>query len=143
MKVTTKPFSIRNIQPKPYTRFGVKHQPKNTQGEYNANVEPGRTIQIFGVMTNRAKFNPITRRTEPDPLHFERVFRIGDTVEHGSYNLTYTGKITAIGPQSVTVARNDIGENKKRMDLYEFIDRNCDLDLEKIAKDNAIEMECI
>ena len=128
-----KGIQYNDIQPKPWTRNGVTRQSKNTQGTYNAAILPGRYIHIFGVMTNHVD----------GPQHFDRTFKVGDAVEHGSYNLRYTGKITAIGKQTVTIERSDIGSNATRMHLYEFIDRNWDFDAVKIAKDNAIEMQCL
>jgi|SRR5215471_15409344 len=136
-------INYTDIQPKPWTRNGVTRQSKNTQGIYNAELVPGRSIRIHGVMTNRAKYDPILHRTISDPLYFDRTFHIGDVVEHGSYNLQYTGKITAIGKSTITIERSDICSSNKRMDLYEFVDRNCDLDLAKIARNNAAEMECL
>jgi len=128
-----KPIQYTDIQPKPWTRNGVTRQSENTQGTYNAEVMPCRSIRIFGVMTNRVN----------GPLHFDRTFHVGDTVEHGSYNLKYLGQITVIGKSTVTIERSDIGSTATRMGLYEFVDRNCDLDLAKIARDNAEELQCL
>lgn len=69
----------------------------------------------------------------PQLVPFKKVFKIGDTVKTGSYNLIYTGVITKIGPKSVTT--DDAGEIK-RFDLVEFIRNNWDLDLEKIRRKN-------
>lgn len=62
--------------------------------------------------------------------------QIGDTVEHGSYNLTYTGPIVAIGPQTVTV-RTETGHGNMQMHLADFDRRNWDLDLDAIHKRNS------
>lgn len=132
-----------DIQPKPYRRHGTVYTPNNTQGIYNAEVTPGVSVRIFGVMTNHAKFDPILRRTVSDPVHFDRVFKVGDVVEHGSYNLSYTGKITAIGKSTITIERSDIGSSATRMGLYEFVDRNYNLDLARIERENAETMQTL
>lgn len=124
-----KTIKHKNIQPKTRTHQGRVYEGKNTQGEFNADVDPKIAIRIFGIFINRVA-----------PIHFDQTFRIGDEVEHGSYNLVYTGKIMAIGPKTVTV--NDFGKSV-RMDLYDFINRNFDFDLEKVRKQNADTMMCI
>ena len=64
-----------------------------------------------------------------------RVFVIGDEVEQGSYNMTYTGEIIDIKEKYVTISGCPCGtENHK---YSEFIRRNWNLDLEKIYRDNA------
>lgn len=121
-----------NIQPKPMKRKGQVITPANHDGTFNAEVVPGVSIRIFGVFTNRHV-----------PVIFNKTFKIGDEVEHGSYNLIYTGKVIAIGPNSVTVERSDIGNKPMRMDLCAFIGRNWDFDAAKITRHNAEESQCI
>jgi hypothetical protein len=95
--------------------------------EYNAEVTPGVQIRVWGVEANHVN----------GPQTFDRVFRVGDTVEHGSYNLAYTGRILAISAATVTVERADIGAGNKRMKLAEFVWRNWNLDLAKVERRNA------
>lgn len=64
---------------------------------------------------------------------FDRTFKIGDTVEVGSYNLIYTGEIVNIGEKTIKV--NDTGR-VRMMKLGEFVYRNWNLDLESINKVN-------
>lgn len=62
-----------------------------------------------------------------------RIFVIGDECEHGSYNLTYTGKIEGITAKNVMV---DTGGGTKRLRIAEFAMRNHDFDLEDIQRRN-------
>lgn len=67
--------------------------------------------------------------------------RIGGDAVYGSYNLTYTGKIISITDKTVTI---DTGMNeRRRISLGDFCDRNWDFDAEKIAADNLLESYCI
>jgi hypothetical protein len=63
---------------------------------------------------------------------FDKTFKVGDVVKTGSYNLIYTGKITNIGPKTISA-------DGKRFTIAEFIDHNYDLDLKYIADHNAEE----
>ena len=121
--------TTKNLQPKTITRRGVTHS-RSTKDSINADVTPTESIRIYGTMIDRVR----------EPESFNRVFKIGDEVIHGSYNLIYTGKIIAIGAKTVTVKDHD---RKKRMTLYEFADRNWDLDLDRVHKRNHFEMQCI
>lgn len=113
---------VRNIYPKPYVLYGKLHERKH-ENNWNADVKKNKQIRIFGEFKEGKKF--------------DRVFKIGDTVEIGSYNLIYTGEILSISEKTVTI---DDSGRKKRMSLYDFINKNYDLDLEKISKHNQNEM---
>jgi hypothetical protein len=71
---------------------------------------------------------------------YDRTFTIGETVAVGSYNLTYTGPIEAIGPKTVTVRAHG---RLERQEIYEFTYRNYDLDLAQIARENHETSMCI
>lgn len=120
-----KQIEVRNIQPKSYKRGGQVYQPKqDANTEYNADILPGKSIRIFGKYGNHVK----------GPQSFDRTFNVGDIVEYGSYNLSYTGEITRIGAKTVTVKDH---RETRQLDLDTFCWRNWDLDLEEIAKRNA------
>lgn len=93
---------------------------------HKAIVMPGYYIRIYGQEWNHRNA----------PVDFDRTFNIGDTVEYDSYNLKYTGKILAIGPQTITIERKDTGRSPCRLSIYSFSLRNWDFDAQKIAKDN-------
>jgi hypothetical protein len=96
---------------------------REVYGRFNADIWPGEKILIYGTYTNRSH-----------PATFARTFKVGDEVEYHSWNLTYTGKLVAICPNTVTV---DDGGTKHRMNLADFIDKNWDFDLDKINKRNS------
>ncbi len=122
---TTKIIEVRNIKDKDWTRFGVKHEGETKEGQH-ADIVARKSIRLFGVETNRAK----------GPIDYDHTFKIGDTAVHGSYNLTYTDVITAIGEKTISI-------HGKRMSIYNFNSYNNTMDLEDIARRNAIESQCI
>lgn len=56
-------------------------------------------------------------------------FKVGDTAEYDSYNLSYLAKIEKITDNSVFI-------HGKRMDIYSFAWRNWNLDLDKTIEEN-------
>lgn len=118
---------IENIQPKQYKRRGIVYQSTNTQGTYHAEIENGKSIRIFGVCTNHVN----------GPQQFDRVFKIGDHAEYDSYNLKYNGKIIAIGNKTVTIKHYETSDRVTRLDVYEFVDRNWDFNLQKSERENS------
>lgn len=114
---------------------------------YNVDIEPHQSIRIYGTAENRLRYaKDESGRFHPESYAqpFDLTFRLGDYAVYGSYNLTYTGKIVAIGPHTVTIETSLTGGRpNKRLDLWSFADRNWDYDGEKIARDNAIETQYI
>lgn len=117
--------TIQNIQPKPYTNRGVVFTPKNNDGAFNAEITK-TSIRIFGVYTNHVR----------GPQHFSRTFKIGHEVVVDSWNIVFTGPIKKIGPKSVTIF-NKTRDKNTRLDLFDFIRRNWDFNIEKINKRNS------
>lgn len=103
---------------------GVWNSGNNDNAEINLTQ---KTIRIFGTVDTSV----YTVKKAPS---FDRVFKIGEIVEVGSYNLTYTGAIRNITKSYVEV---EYCGRAKRMKLSEFIYRNWDLNLAKIAKSNS------
>ena len=97
-----------------------------SSGEATCEIVPGVSIRIRGVYGNHVN----------GPQAFDRTFRIGDTVERDSYNLSYTGIITKIGPKTVTI-QDDCLSKTSRLDLSTFVWRNWDFDAAKTAARNA------
>ncbi len=127
---TTKIIEVRNIKDRDWTRFGVKHEGETKEGQH-ADIVARKSIRLFGVETNRGN----------GPINYDHTFKVGDTVATGSYNLTYTGPILAIGAKTVTV--EGVCGRTERMSIYQFNFYNNTLDLEAIARRNAIESQCI
>jgi hypothetical protein len=98
-------------------RMGQIYPPTPT--EYAVDVKPGRSIQIYRNGTAC------------------RSFQVGDEAEYDSYNLNYTGTITAITDKAVSILK--YGETR-RLNIYEFCWRNWDFDAVKTAARNAEEM---
>ena len=71
-----------------------------------------------------------------------RTFKIGDVAEYDSWNLKYTGTITKITENTVTVVKYPGSSMSKtiRMDMNKFCWRNFSFDEEATAKYNANEM---
>lgn len=115
-----------NILPKPFTNRGVVHSRMNDTGAiFNAEISK-TSIRIFGVYTNHVN----------GPQLFNRVFKIGHEVVVDSWNIVFTGPIKKIGPKSVTIF-NKTRDKNTRLDLFDFIRRNWDFNIEKINKRNS------
>ena len=119
------------IKSKDRVRFGAKYPGQVLTG-HRAVVIPHKSIRLHGIEGNRVH----------GPLTFDITFKLGDCAEYDSYNLKYTGKITAIGPKTVTIQAYPDTCNAKnhKLDIYTFSWRNCDYDGKKIAAHNAEEM---
>lgn len=91
-----------------------------------AEIVTGKSIRICGSYTNHVK----------GPQAFDRTFNIGDDAVRSSFNLTYTGKVTAIGPKTVTVT-GTYGDQVSRLTISLFAWRNWNYDAEQIAERNA------
>lgn len=117
-----KTINYRGLKDRDRTHRGRKYEGRIEDGA-NADVTPGESIRIFGC----------TEYGES----YDKTFEIGDYAIYGSYNLTYTGPITAIGPKTVTIDASDTGERPKRIPLYTFSWRNKFYNAAKIAARNA------
>ncbi len=98
--------------------------------------------QWVGSDTNRCEL-VIRPRYEPVFTDFDLTFRVGDTAVYGSYNLTYTGRITSIGPKTVTVQHYEGSREVTRLSLVKFISRNWNFDRARIERENAIESQAL
>lgn len=109
---------------------------------YNLDVEPRVSVRLYGENPNRVRYI-----RQPDgkcvaehyAQPFDLTFKIGDHAVYGSYNLTYTGKIVAIGEKTITINASGTGEKCKWLTWDNFAWRNWDYDADKIAADNAEE----
>lgn len=113
-------IEVLDIQPK--SRKGsINTAPRPTHTVYNAEIEPGKSIRLFGIHQNKK---------------FEVSFNLGDIAEYDSYNLHYLGEIVKITQNSVTIHGGSTGRGNKRLSLYEFSWRNYDFDEDQLAKKN-------
>lgn len=67
--------------------------------------------------------------------HAPTLFVIGDEAEYDSYNLSYTGTITAITDKTVTI-RPRYSEKTRRLKLSDFAWRNYNFDSALVAEKN-------
>lgn len=88
--------------------------------DFNTDIIKGKSIRIYGQRYGEK---------------FDKTFVIGDEVEESSYNYVYLGDIVGISESSVLISKKHYTANT-RMNLRQFIFKNYDLDLEKIAARN-------
>ena len=106
-----------------------------------AHVVAGSSVVLVGEEKAgyRSVFNPATGRHQPttEPQPISRTFRVGDEAEYGSFNLVYTGTVTAITLKTVTIVEDDRAAKVHRLSLYDFAEANYDFDAAKARKRNA------
>lgn len=128
-------INIIGVESKKRKNYGGVKNP-----DMNADVIKGESIRIYGISENKHKWDADTKTNIYYKEAYDRTFKIGDRVEYGSYNFAYTGFITAIGEKTVKVDDGYQGCNRSKqtqLSIEEFIRRNWDLDLKKIAEDRA------
>ena len=84
----------------------------------HAEVAPRRWIRLFGTVDGQA---------------IDRAFAIGDEAAYDGYNLTYTGVITNIGNQTVTIRD---GRTVKRLSICSFHVWNWNFDAARVRAEN-------
>ena len=119
--MTTKTFTV-----------GVEYRGEEATGY--ATVTPGRgTDAEITLHGTKPRWMAEIKGMVTHP--YSRTFRVGETVEYDSYNLSYTGVITSIGKKTVTVDPGR-GGGKRRLTLHTFNWRNWDFDAEETAVKN-------
>jgi len=110
------------IRSKDRMHLGRKREVEMLRGA-KAQIAVGKSIRIFGTEHNHRL----------SPISYDLTFKIGDEAVYGGRNIKYTGRITKIGPKTVTIADD---HQVKQLDLYAFIEKNWNYDAERIAKWN-------
>lgn len=90
------------------------------EADAHAHIERNQSIRMVGRYNNR---------------DFDITFKMGDTVEYDSYNLSYHGEIVGITDKGVTI-RPQYYTTTKRLGLHTFMWRNYDFDLERSNAQN-------
>lgn len=132
-------IEIRDIRSADWTKFGVKHEGHADMG-HNVTVVPGESITLHGVERSKMAMGADGRYYHPaDGIPYSITFRVGDVAEYDSFNLSYTGKILAIGEKTVTICAEMTGNRgaKSRLSLYDFSRKNRDFNLAEISKRNS------
>lgn len=127
------PVTVWEIKAKDSKRFG-RVIPGDVAKGHHAQIVPGKSIRLFGEVGQRYDGT----RGLVDGGVFKRDFKIGDEAVVGSYNLVYTGIITAITEKTITVVEYAGTSSAKthRMDLFTFDMRNRDFNAEETARRN-------
>jgi hypothetical protein len=112
----------RNVAGKARTKFGRTFEAPVARGQHAA-VVPNASITLWGLDRNHV--------SGLRPYRIE--FKIGEIAVYGSYNLIYTGVITAIGEKTVTI--DDDGK-VTRMSIYDFSRRNSNFNADRVAEHN-------
>lgn len=122
----------RNLKNRDWTRGGRKHEGSINEGQH-ADVIPGKSIVLHGVYMNRVG----------GPVAYRREFKIGDVAEFDSYNLSFYGKILAIGEKTITIDSDGLRSRAQRLDICEFSSRNWDFDQAQKSAENSATMAYI
>lgn len=110
------------VMTKSRTQFGVKYPPGGT--DYEVEIETGATSNSIKIWKAGVE---------------GRTFKVGDTAEYDSYNLSYLGEITKITQRAVTIVayKGSLNEKAHRLDLHKFCWRNYKFDLAKTQAENS------
>lgn len=131
------PIVITDVRPRARVYRGQSFERLPDTG-HHVSIVPGESITLYGAEKGQPKHiandNGEQRYVFIDePYH--KVYRIGDFAEHGSYNLSYYGKIVSITEKTVIIEDECFG--RKRLDIYDFSRRNRRFDVQKAARRNA------
>lgn len=69
------------------------------------------------------------RETRKGRIPYLRQYTLGDLAEYDSWNMSYYGRIVAIGEKTVTIEKDDDNGRTVRLALDEFSRRNCRFDV--------------
>jgi len=117
-----KAIHYTEVKSKDRTLHGRLHPGKALPG-VQAEVIPGKSVRLFGTYHDHIK-----------PPEFDITFAVGDIAVRDSFNLYYTGIITAIGPKTVTITDHD---RTYKLDLHTFAFRNWNYDQDRIHRHNT------
>jgi hypothetical protein len=126
-------LTITGVPSKPYRAHGY-NLPAKPNENYNADIVKNKSIRIYGIGDTRQTYDKATNTFTSQKPAFDLTFDIGSQAVYGSYNLIYTGTITAIGEKTVKIEKYG---KTHQLDLHTFISRNWDYDAHKIFKQNS------
>lgn len=104
-------------------------------------VEAGKSVRIVSVVRRSGSrpdaSNPGGRVLSTVTCVEERVFRVGDQAEYGSYNLVYFAPVKSITAKTVVIVGGMAHQPEThRLSLAAFVEKNHDFDLAKAQKRN-------
>ena len=126
-----KTITLRDLKDRDCVRFGITHEGRQEIGQH-AEIAVGVSIRLFGTYKSYP-YNKAEGRAVETDVAYDRTFTLGDVAEYDSYNMSYTGKVVAIGEKTVAI---EDGRKVRRLSVFVFARRNRDLDLEEIAARN-------
>lgn len=130
------PGSFSQIMTRATKRGGTVRESEPVKNSY-ALVNPGESVTLIGTRTEsvstKGEDGRFTYAIVEKP--YVCIFKVGDVAEYDSWNMSYYGTITSIGPKSVTIVK-DSGKRTARLDLERFSFRNSRFDLEKAVERN-------
>lgn len=136
------PITVLNVSGKPSRRGGVT-RPGEVRKGHHAIVRPGVSVTLIGEVAAGSRYvkgeDGRYTTTNAAPIVYRKHFVLGGQAVYGGYNLTYTGKIIAIGEKTVTVEAysGTTSARKHRLDLADFSRQNWDYDAAAISKRNS------
>lgn len=139
---STKVITLDVIRGKDRKQFGKVHPGEVAEG-HKAEIVIGKSITLHGAIPAGRRYvqDPVTGKHGPStrPQLYCNHFQVGDVACVGSYNLVYTGTITAITAKTITVVEYFGTSNAKtyKLDIATFDRRNWNFDVDAAAKQNA------
>ena len=117
-------------------------RPTYSSHTYVVDVTPKQSIRV---RSTQPRYVPENGKTAIKMVEMDRTFKPGDLAEYGSYNLSYFGRITSIGPKTVTIVDYEGSSMEKtyRLSLERFAVRNVDFDADKAKTHNDAELMCL
>lgn len=113
-----------------YRHAGKVHPSEVVPNAY-AYIKPGESIMLIG-----------TRELTTGRTPYVITYTLGEVAEYDSYNMSFYGRILAIGEKTVTISKVE-GEGKARLSIEDFSRRNCRFDLDKARARNVdVMMTC-
>lgn len=115
--------TLNNIQPRQNSQMSDEELEKRRRwSDFHAIVKIGESIRIYGAYCGN---------------EFDRTFKLGDNAEYGNNNLSYFGPIQSISDKCIFIRDSFYTDRVKRIDLYTFIWRNYNFDVEETKARNA------
>lgn len=112
-------------------RRGGKVYPSEVVPDAFVLVNPGVSIMLIGI-----------RQLTKGPTPYVYTYALGEVAEYDSWNMSYYGRIVAIGAKSVTISKGD-DKRTARLTLEDFSRRNCRFDLATARERNTdVMMTC-
>jgi len=107
---------------------------RNVDKGHHVAIEAGKRVVVWG-SSMRLRRNQSGAFLTP----YRVEFKLGDTAVYGGFNMTYTGKVVAIGAKTITVEAYSGTSNAQRyrLSVARFSSWNRHFDLNEISRRNG------